>query len=94
MGLILRLSNTNQITELPPLVAAVEAFLRRFEISHEAIDAVQLALDELIANEILWGQRPGTCPISFRGPQDRHKRVDGMNGISGMRRNNTSTFAA
>jgi anti-sigma regulatory factor (Ser/Thr protein kinase) len=58
MGPTLTRSIPNQIDALPPLAAAVDEFVQQFQIERDTIDAVQLALDELLTNEILWGQHP------------------------------------
>lgn len=66
MGRMLTLSIADRIAELPHLAAAVDEFLERARVGREAIDTVQLALDELIANQILWGQDRGEHPIQVQ----------------------------
>ncbi len=55
MTATLALSIANEISELPRLTQAVGAFLEHERVSREAIDAAQLALDELVANVVRWG---------------------------------------
>lgn len=55
----LALSLLNRLSELPPLAEAVEAFLQRAGLSRAVIDAVRLAIDELVANVIRWGHDDG-----------------------------------
>jgi serine/threonine-protein kinase RsbW len=55
MAATLTLSIANRIAELPRLEAAVSEFLGKARVSREAIDTVELTLDELVANLIYWG---------------------------------------
>lgn len=55
MTATLALSIANEISELPRVAQAVGAFLERERVPREAIDAAQLALDELVANVVRWG---------------------------------------
>lgn len=51
---MLTLSLANRISELPRVTEAVESFLGQKRFSADVMTTVQLALDELIANTILW----------------------------------------
>lgn len=55
----LTLTIANKLSELPHLAEAVTAFLQSGRASRQAIDTVQLALDELVGNVILWGHDDG-----------------------------------
>ncbi len=59
MGENLALSIAGNLSELQRLAKAVDALLDRENVSREAADTVQLALDELVTNIILWGRDDG-----------------------------------
>jgi serine/threonine-protein kinase RsbW len=48
-----------ELSQLPGLAAAVDAFLNRDGVPSETIDTVQLALDELAANVVHWSAGAG-----------------------------------
>jgi serine/threonine-protein kinase RsbW len=55
MSEILTTTITNKISELPCIAETVRSFLENKQLSPETIDSVQLVLDELLSNVILWG---------------------------------------
>jgi serine/threonine-protein kinase RsbW len=77
MARTLTLSIANRISELPRLAEAMDDFLHREKVSHETIETVQLALDELVANMIQWGHDDGReHPVRVEATVDRlHVRI-------------------